>query len=112
MIQTPYGIRSEFNYRPGKPVRDEERLKFCRTFPCSVCKRAYQIEAAHTGPHGIGQKSGDDTTIPLCGRHHRTDPFSLHKLGPLKFQEKHVIDIPSLVLQLNELYRERKKKTA
>lgn len=39
-------------------------------------------EAAHTGNHGISQKSDDNTAIPLCGTlHHREGPQSLHKLG-------------------------------
>src|SRR6476660_6388414 len=59
------------------------------------------MEAAHTGPHGIGQKSPDSSAIPLCARHHRTGNDSYHRLGPRKFSEKHNLDIPSIVRMLN-----------
>ena len=34
-------------------------------------------EAAHTGPHGLGQKSSDLSAIPLCRVHHR----AVHRCG-------------------------------
>ena len=104
MIQTPYGIRSEITYRPGKPVRDPEYLRFVRSFPCLVCRQAWRIEAHHFGSKGIGQKPSDFNAVPLCRKHHR----EAHQLGPVRFQEQHRLDIPSLVVQLNELYREKK----
>ena len=59
------------------------------------------IEASHTGPHGIGQKSPDSSAIPLCAKHHRTGNDSYHRLGPRKFSEKHNLDIPAIVRRLN-----------
>ena len=59
------------------------------------------IEASHTGPHGIGQKSPDSSAIPLCAKHHRTGNDSYHRLGPRKFAQKHNLDIPAIVRRLN-----------
>ena len=64
-----------------KPVRNSEYLRWIRTLPCAVCRATRGVEAAHTGPHGLGQKSSDLSAIPLCARHHRTGPDSYHKLG-------------------------------
>jgi len=69
--------------------------------PCLVCGAKRGIEASHTGPHGLGQKSADLSAIPLCARHHRTGRDSYHKLGPRKFAEFHNLDIPAIVLKLN-----------
>ncbi len=63
----------------------------------------YQItttEAAHTGPHGIGQKSNDTTAIPLCGwAHHREGAESIHKLGR-NFFAHHGIDREEIIKRL------------
>ena len=87
MIRTPFGIRSERIYTPSRPVRDAEYLRFIRGFPCACCDSRRGIEAAHMGPHGMGQKSSDLSAIPLCRMHHRTGPESYHKLGPIAFAE-------------------------
>ena len=59
------------------------------------------VEAAHTGPHGLSQKSSDLCAIPLCVRHHRTGNDSYHKLGPRKFAEVHQLNIPAIVGRLS-----------
>ena len=59
------------------------------------------IEASHTGPHGLGQKSSDYSAIPLCANHHRTGKDSYHKLGPRRFSEVHNLDIRAIVFRLN-----------
>jgi len=94
-------------YRPEKPVLDVKYRSYIRSLKCCVpnCRRGY-IEAAHTGPHGIGQKSSDRSCIPLCAWHHRTGPNSLHQLGPVKFQEHHKVSISVQVEALNIFYRE------
>ena len=63
--------------------------------------RNHPQNKAHTGPHGIGQKSPDSFAIPLCARHHRTGNDSYHRLGPRKFCEKHNLDILAIVRRLN-----------
>ena len=84
-----------------KPVRNPGYLQWIRTLPCAVCRTTRQIEAAHTGPHGISQKSSDLSAIPLCARHHRTGYDSYHKLGPRKFAEMHQIDTRAIVARLS-----------
>ena len=70
-----------------KPGRNPRYLAWIRTQPCCVCGARRGIEASHTGPHGLGQKSPDTSAVPLCTRHHRTGNDSYHRLGPRKFAE-------------------------
>jgi hypothetical protein len=84
-----------------KPVRNPRYLQWIRTLPCSVCQTTRQIEAAHTGPHGIGQKSSDLYAIPLCRKHHRTGDNSYHRLGPRRFAEVHHLSIRAIVVRLS-----------
>jgi len=84
-----------------KPVRNPKYLAWIRTQPCLVCGSTRWIEAAHTGPHGLGQKSPDTSAVPLCARHHRTGNDSYHRLGPRKFGELHDLDLVAIVQRLN-----------
>ncbi len=83
-----------------KPPRSSPYLAWIRTLPCIVCGTTRGIEASHTGPHGLGQKSSDYSTVPLCIKHHRTGRDSYHKLGPRKFSEAHGVDIRAIVSRL------------
>ena len=85
-----------------KPVRNPGYLRWIRSLPCVVCRTTYAVEAAHTGPHGLGQKSSDLSAIPLCGKHHRTGDDSYHRLGPRRFAEVHQLDIRATVARLSE----------
>jgi hypothetical protein len=86
----------------SKPIRDRWYLAWIRTQPCCVSRcQAHYIEAAHVGPHGLGQKASDRSTIPLCIRHHRTGDDSYHRLGPRKFARVHNLDIADIVRRLN-----------
>lgn len=98
--------------RSAKPVRDPKYRAYIRRLPCLVCLTTRNVEAAHTGPHGIGQKSCDLSCIPLCIGHHRRDSDSYHRLGPIPFQERHGMDIGAHVARLNEFYRTRILKEA
>jgi hypothetical protein len=84
-----------------KPVRNPRYLAWIRTQPCLVCGSTRWIEAAHTGPHGLGQKSPDTSAVPLCAKHHRTGNDSYHRLGPRKFGERHNLDLAAIVRRLN-----------
>ena len=84
-----------------KPVRHPGYLQWIRTLPCSVCRTTRAVEAAHTGPHGLSQKSSDLSVIPLCIRHHRTGDDSYHKLGPRKFAEVHQLNVGAIVGRLS-----------
>ena len=90
-----------------KPVRNPAYLRWIRGLPCIVCHSRWQIEAAHTGPHGLGQKSSDLSAIPLCVRHHRTGNDSYHQLGPSKFAEVHRLNIRHIVSRLSTKSRIR-----
>jgi len=84
-----------------KPVRNPGYLRWIRTLPCAVCRTTRAVEAAHTGPHGISQKSSDLSAIPLCVRHHRTGDDSYHRLGPRKFAEVHQLNVLEIVARLS-----------
>jgi len=90
-----------------KPVRNSRYLAWIRTQPCLVCGSTRWIEAAHTGPHGLGQKSPDTSSVPLCARHHRTGNYSYHKLGPRRFAEMHQLNLGAIVARLSEKPRIR-----
>ena len=84
-----------------KPARNPQYLRWIRTLPCAVCGTTRFVEAAHTGPRGLSQKSPDTSAIPLCARHHRTDYDAYHGLGPREFSEIHHLNIPGLVARLS-----------
>lgn len=85
----------------GKSLRNPVYLRWIRTLPCSVCRTTRAVEAAHTGPHGLSQKSSDLFAIPLCAKHHRDGDDSYHKLGPRKFSEVHQLNIPAIIARLS-----------
>jgi len=82
-------------------VRNSRYLAFLRRFGCCACGSTRQVEAAHTGPHGLGQKSPDLSTIPLCVHCHQLDADSLHNLGPEQFASDHALDVPALIARYN-----------
>lgn len=84
-----------------KPTRNPKYVAWIRTLPCLVCGRTTTIEAAHTGPHGLAQKSPDTSAVPLCARHHRTGRDSYHKLGARCFERHHRLSLPAVVARLN-----------
>lgn len=53
-------------YRQIKPWRSETYLRFIRRFPCLNCGKSRNMEACHTGPHGMSQKAPDWTCLPFC----------------------------------------------
>jgi hypothetical protein len=86
-----------------KPPRDPEYLAFVRSLPCCVCGSRRSVEAHHTGPRGLSQKSSDYSAIPLCALlHHRAGKHSFHVLGRRAFEEHHKISIAQIVRQLSE----------
>lgn len=95
---------------PGKlrcGPRNPRYLAFVRAQPCCVCGSRRGVEAAHTGPRGLGQKAPDSDAIPLCRGHHQKSNDSLHALGPRRFPDHHKIDIPAIIRELNKLGRKR-----
>lgn len=64
-----------------------------------------EIQAAHTGRHGRGQKAADETALPMCNSAHQSSKFSHHKLGK-KFWSFWGLDREKLVQSFNEMARE------
>ena len=86
-----------------KPSRDPDYLRFIRSLPCCVCGSRRNIEAHHTGPRGLSQKSSDYSAIPLCALvHHRIGKHSYHVLGRRAFEEQHQISVAQIVSRLND----------
>lgn len=98
-------LEAERRDAPPKPGEDPAYLAWIRTLPCLVCSisiyglpwifspeadlifetapiaRIRIAEAAHVGSRGLGRKSDDRETIPLCPGHHRTGRDAHHVLG-------------------------------
>jgi len=94
-------------YRAVRPVRDPQYLRFLKKLPCVACLKTWNVDPAHTGPHGIGQKACDRKAIPLCRKCHRE-----FDAGPQRFIDKHKLNIPALIAKFNQFYRTTIKKEA
>lgn len=58
--------------RPKRPpLRSPAYLAFVREQPCCVCRAPAPSDPHHFGPRGIGQKTDDRRTAPLCADCHR-----------------------------------------
>lgn len=93
------------------PPRDWRYRQWVRSLPCLVCHSA-PSQAAHTGPHGIGQKSSDYSCIPLCHWHHTDGNLALDRIGRARFERTHGIRIAKVIRELGELWRDRNLSTA
>ncbi len=98
--------------RRSKARRGPERLPeyraFVRQFPCCACGRLDRfVEAAHTGDHGLSQKSADRSCIPLCEECHRTGQWALHRIGPVRFEEIWGLRIADVIADLGRAWKER-----
>ena len=82
-------------------LRDRRLRKFIASHPCAACGTTVGVECAHTGAHGLGIKSSDDTGIPLCWWDHWASNTCLHKLGPREFERVHRLHIGRIVRELN-----------
>jgi hypothetical protein len=103
-------VNSQRLYGKEEPVKDAAYLRYIRQLSCVACgKHPRQIEAAHFGPRGLGQKSDDRQALPLCHKCHRTSPISYHELGPVKFALAHKLDVAAQIAKLNAFYEEKLK---
>ena len=93
--------------KPRKgPTRDPKYLAFIRKQPCVACMGGawlWPVEAAHIGVRGLGQKSSDLETIPLCAYHHRDGSISAHTLGK-RFWKYHGLDKAALIAKYNRMF--------
>ena len=72
-------------------IKDKKYLKWVASNPCIICHQ-YGCNAHHIQyamPRGIGQKVGDQFTLPLCVKHHH----QLHNCGMSEKQFWEKIDI-------------------
>jgi len=53
-----------------KPARNARHLRLVRALPCCYCAAPAPSDAHHWGPRGVGQKTSDYRTVPLCRRCH------------------------------------------
>jgi len=99
-VNAPLQLRPGHLYQGNKPTRDAEYRRFIKRLPCVGCGKTWWIDPAHTGPHGIGQKSDDYSCIPLCRTHHQE-----YDQCPWKFAFKYRLDIPALIEMFNSFYQ-------
>jgi hypothetical protein len=76
----PTAFSRDLRSRSKRPRQTNEmHLKFIRTLPCLICGTRKTIQAAHIRSGspgygkrrtGIGEKSGDHWTLPICAEHH------------------------------------------
>jgi hypothetical protein len=85
----------------GKHPRQQDRdhLKFIRGLPCLICGSRNTIQAAHIRAGnavyakrstGMGEKSDDRYTLPLCAAHHEEQ----HGGNELAFWQRYGINDP------------------
>lgn len=63
--------------KPRAPLRSRSYLDYVREHPCCGCGAAAPSDAHHYGARGVGQRTDDFRTVPLCRRCH--DDF--HETG-------------------------------
>lgn len=99
-----FAVHGEYVRRPRQrrrlyrgPARDESYKAWIRRQPCCCgCGRG-PCDAAHTGPHGLGQKAADTTCIPLWWTCHAL----MHRIGQEEFERRNGICIEYIIEGLN-----------
>ena len=86
-----------------RPERNPSYRSWIRLWPCLICGR--KAQAAHQGPHGIGQKASDYTCVPLCYEHHSEQG----RIGRKAFDAKYGIDLLAIGERLWERWNEANK---
>lgn len=66
------------------PARSPAYLAYVRTHPCCLCGATPPSDAHHWGRRGVGQKTDDYRTVPLCRGCHD----HVHAQGPGKAVER------------------------
>ena len=70
--------------RKDRGRQGRQYMDFVSQLPCLACSRfglrqLSRTEVAHVGPHGLGAKSSNINTIPLCTYHHTEGPDAYHR---------------------------------
>lgn len=91
-----------------KPIRSPNHLALVRSQPCMIkydgenCNR--QARAHHLtflkGKRGMGQKVGDNWTVPICDGHH----YDLHYIGEKFFWGGYDIGLDEVTNYAMELW--------
>jgi len=84
-------------------IRDKKHLKFVASLPCILCMRK-DVQAAHIrsgNGAGMGLKSGDNFTVPLCISCHKHQ----HNVGNEKSFWRSFGGIDKASATANELYK-------
>lgn len=103
-MKISFQVRPQPIYKPERPVRDPLYRRFIKSLPCAACGQNWNVDPAHTGPHGLSQKACDLKCIPLCRKcHEKFDD------NPQDFAAQHHLDIPALIERLNRTYELIKK---
>lgn len=107
MKRTPLAKRGRNQIRrAGGAEQNPEYLDYIRQWPCALDATGEcvgHVEAAHVGDRGLGQKSKDEETIPLCAGHHRTGPESHHVLGK-RFWEHHGMNRSDMLVMYQGIF--------
>lgn len=82
--------------KPQGPARAPHYLEFVRGRACALCGRMPAVPH-HSGPRGMGQKTDDYRTVPLCNSCHE----SVHAGRTDRHLEGEILD--ALVAYLREL---------
>ena len=103
-----FQVASKFTPRAELPVRNRKYREFIGALPCLVCGTWRNVDAAHTGPHGISTKASDLTCLPLCHFKHHPE----FDAAPRDFALVYGLNIPELIEFHNHLWnlkQERRK---
>lgn len=97
---TAFAIGSSKGKRKPRE-KAEEHLRLIRRLPCLACGTRRDVHAAHlraAAPRfgkretGMQEKPSDRWTLPLCERHHISDPDAQHRTEELEFWNRLGID--------------------
>jgi hypothetical protein len=88
--------------KPKGPARAPHYLAFVRALPCSGCLHPAPSDPHHHGPRGVGQKTDDYRTTPLCRLCHETR-HSMDQLVARRLSAEEIVDC--LVAYLREVER-------
>lgn len=99
-METAWQVALNPIYRGTKPIRCEPYKRYIKRFACIACGSARNVDPAHTGSHGMSQKSSDMSVLPLCRVCHQE-----FDADPRGFAVQHNLDIPELIAFHNHLWK-------
>ena len=106
-MQQAFQVASASLYQGKKPLRSAQYLRFVKGFGCAACDGTRCVDPAHTGAHGIAQKSADYSAIPLCRKCH-----DAYDADPKGFAAAHHLNVSALIQKFNTLWEQRQRRTA